>query len=95
MGREQYVLKLYVSGMTIRSLTAIENLKKICDEQLSGCYDLEVKDVSQEPDSVTSEDIIATPTLVKELPRPMRRIIGDLSDKERVLVALNLKSKRI
>ncbi len=95
MGREQYVLKLYVSGMTIRSLTAIENLKKICDEQLSGCYDLEVKDVSQEPDSVTSEDIIATPTLVKELPRPIRRIIGDLSDKERVLVALNLKSKRI
>ncbi len=80
--------------MTSRSLQAIENLKKICDSKLQGCYDLEVIDISQQPESVTKEDIIATPTLVKELPKPIRRIIGDLSDNERTLVALDLRSKK-
>ncbi len=90
---ERYVLKLYVSGMTTRSIQAIENLKKICDCHLSECYDLEVVDIGQQPDSVTREDIIATPTLIKELPKPIRRIIGDLSNNKQVLVALNLRAK--
>ncbi len=90
---ERYVLKLYVSGMTTRSLQAIKNLRKICDDHLTQCYDLEVIDIGQQPDSVTKDDIIATPTLIKELPKPIRRIIGDLSDNERVLVALNLRVK--
>jgi len=92
--KERYVLRLYVSGMTKRSLEAIENLKRICDEKLSGCYALEVIDIGQQPDSVTKEDIIATPTLIKELPKPIRRIIGDLSDRGRIIVALNLQSKK-
>jgi circadian clock protein KaiB len=92
---ERYVLKLYVSGMTTRSLQAIENLKKICDGHLPECYDLEVIDIGQQPDSVTREDIVATPTLIKELPKPIRRIIGDLGDNERVLVALNLVQSKI
>jgi len=91
--KEKYILKLYVSGMTSRSLQAIENLKKICEDQLSGCYDLQVIDIGQQPELLTSEDIIATPTLVKELPKPIRKIIGDLSDRERILVALNLQPK--
>ncbi len=90
----RYVLKLYVSGMTKRSLEAIENLKRICDEQLSGCYDFEVIDIGQQPESVAKEDIIATPTLIKELPKPIRRIIGDLSDKDRILIALNLQPRK-
>ncbi len=89
-GKERYVLRLYVSGMTARSLRAIDNLKKICDESLHGCYDLEVIDISQNPDAVSKTDLIATPTLIKELPKPIRRIIGDLSDTEKILVALNL-----
>ncbi len=91
---EKYVLRLYISGMTSRSLEAIENLRKICDEQLSGCYDLQVVDISQQPESVTRADIIATPTLIKELPKPIRRIIGDLSDKDRIIIALNLQPKK-
>lgn len=90
---EKYVLKLFISGMTQRSLEAIDNLKMICDEQLSGCYTLEIVDISQQPEVLRKEDIVATPTLIKELPKPIRRIIGDLSNKERVLIALNLKSK--
>lgn len=90
---EKYVLKLFISGMTQRSLEAIDNLKMICDEQLAGCYKLEIVDISQQPEAVRKEDIVATPTLIKELPKPIRRIIGDLSNRERVLIALNLKSK--
>ena len=91
--REKYVLRLYVSGMTSRSLQAVKNLEKICEDQLSGCYDLEVIDIGQQPELITREDIIATPTLVKELPKPLRKIIGDLSNRERILVALNLQPK--
>lgn len=78
--------------MTPRSVQAIENLKSICEEQLKDCYNLEIIDISQQPELVRKEDIIATPTLIKELPKPIRRIIGDLSNKDRILVALN-KSK--
>ncbi len=88
--KERYLLRLYVSGMTSRSLRAIDNLKKICEDSVQGCYDLEVIDISQHPEAVTKKDVIATPTLVKELPKPIRRIIGDLSDTEKILVALNL-----
>ncbi len=92
--KEQYVLRLYISGMTSRSLRAIENLKKICDRSLQGCYNLEVIDISQHPDAVSKEDVIATPTLIKELPKPIRRIIGDLTDTEKILVALNLSQTK-
>jgi circadian clock protein KaiB len=92
-GSEKYVLRLFISGMTPRSLQAIDNLKNICDQKLKGCYSLEIIDISQQPESVKKEDIIATPTLIKELPRPIRRIIGDLSSTERILVALNISPK--
>jgi circadian clock protein KaiB len=80
--------------MTPRSLQAIENLKSICDRQLKGCYNLEIIDISQQPETVRKEDIIATPTLIKELPKPIRRIIGDLSNTERILVALNITENK-
>lgn len=89
--KEQYVLRLFISGMTTRSVQAIDNLKKICEEGLRGCYSLEIIDISQQPKAVRDEDIVATPTLIKELPKPIRKIIGDLSNRERILVALNLK----
>jgi circadian clock protein KaiB len=85
-----YKLRLFVTGSTVRSTRAIENLRRICNENLSGDYDLEVIDVYADPDATREYQIIATPTLVKVLPEPMRRIIGDLSDNERVLAGLNL-----
>jgi circadian clock protein KaiB len=93
-GKEQYVLRLFISGMTTRSINAIESLKKICEEQLKDCYSLEIIDVSQQPNAVRKEDVVATPTLIKELPKPIRRIIGDLSNRDRILVALNLKENK-
>ena len=92
--KEKYILRLYVSGMTQKSLKAIDQLKKICEDKLQGCYDLQIIDISQEPETVRKEDIVATPTLIKELPKPIRRIIGDLSETERILVALNLSPKK-
>ena len=86
-----YVLKLYVTGMTPRSTKAIERLKVICDEYLAGRYELEVIDIYQQPKLAQGEQIIAAPTLVKSLPLPLRRLVGDLSDKERVLVGLDLR----
>ncbi len=88
--KEKYVLRLYVAGMTRRSMQAIESIKKICEDQLKGCYELEVIDVKQQPSRLKEEDIIATPTLVKKLPLPIRKLIGDLSSDERVVVGLNL-----
>ncbi|MHC5538441.1 circadian clock protein KaiB [Singulisphaera rosea] len=87
----KYLIKLYVTGQTTRSLRAIANLKKICDEELSGLYDLDVIDVLERPQLAEDEKILATPTVVKELPQPIRRIIGDLSDSERVLLGLDLR----
>lgn len=86
----RYKLRLFVTGSTPRSTRAIENMQKICDENLEGQYDLEIIDVYQNPEATRDLQIIATPTLVKILPQPLRRIIGDLSDKERVLAGLNL-----
>jgi circadian clock protein KaiB len=87
---ERYILRLYVTGMTSRSSRAVDNLKAICDEYLEGRYDLEVIDIYQQPVLTKGEQIIAAPTLIKKLPLPMRRIIGDMSDRERVLVGLDL-----
>lgn len=88
-----YVLRLYVTGMTPRSSRAIATIKSICEEHLEGRYDLEVIDIYQHPTLARDEQIIATPTLVKKLPAPLRRFIGDLSDEERVLLGLDLRQK--
>jgi circadian clock protein KaiB len=87
---ERYVLRLYVTGMTPRSARAVRNLRAICDEYLAGRYDLEVVDIYQQPLLAKGEQIIAAPTLIKKLPLPVRRIIGDMSNRERVLVGLHL-----
>ena len=90
----RYLLKLYVSGTTPRSSTAIANIKKICEDELQGRYDLEIIDVYQQPQLAGDEQIIAAPTLIKKLPLPLRRVIGDLSDKERVVFGLDLRPKK-
>jgi circadian clock protein KaiB len=87
---ERYILRLYVTGLTPRSARAVKNLQAICDEYLAGRYDLEVIDIYQQPVLTRGEQIIAAPTLIKKLPLPMRRIIGDMSNRERVLQGLDL-----
>lgn len=87
-----YRLKLFVAGDTLRARSAIANLKHICDEAFPGSYELAIFDVLRQPDVAEQEKILATPTLVKEFPLPLRRIIGDLSDKEKVLAALSLET---
>jgi circadian clock protein KaiB len=89
-GAEHYKLQLFITGSTPRSTRAIENMRRICDQNLRGRYDLEVIDVYQNPEATRDLQIVATPTLVKILPEPLRRIIGDLSDNDRVLAGLNL-----
>jgi circadian clock protein KaiB len=89
-GEERYVLRLYVTGQTPRSLRAIENIKQLCEKHLAGRYDLEVIDIYQRPSLAAGERIIAAPTLVKSLPAPIRRFVGDLSDTEKVLFGLDL-----
>lgn len=91
MDTERYVLRLYVAGQTPKSLLAIKNLTQICEELLSDRYQLEVIDLYQQPQLAEGDQIIAVPTLIKNLPEPMRRIIGDLSNKEKVIVGLDLK----
>ncbi|MCL4195313.1 MAG: circadian clock KaiB family protein [Thermoguttaceae bacterium] len=88
---DRYRLRLYVTGMTARSIRAIANLKAICEEWLPGRYDLEVLDIHQHPEMAREQDVIAAPTLVKELPPPLRRLIGDLSNSQRVLAGLGLE----
>lgn len=90
----RYVLRLYVTGATTRSRRAIVNLDGICREYLKGRYDLEVIDVYQKPTLAKDEQIIAAPTLIRKLPLPIRRIIGDLSDRDAVLLGLDLKRKQ-
>lgn len=90
---EKYLLRLFVTGPTARSQRAIANLKRICDEQLAGKYDLEVIDILANPNRAEESHILATPTVIKELPPPVRRIIGDLSDTEKVLVGLDLQPR--
>jgi len=90
-GSEKYSLRLYISGTTSRSVLALTNLKKICEEYLEGRYELEVIDLYQMPRLAKDEQIIAAPTLIKKLPLPFRRIIGDMSNREKVLMGLDLK----
>ncbi len=92
--KQTYVLRLYVTGMTPRSIKAIENIKGIVEEKLQGYYELEIIDIYQHPELARNEQIIATPTLVKKLPLPIRKIIGDMSDKERVIIGLDLFPKQ-
>ena len=91
--RAKYVLRLYVTGMTPKSTQAIANVQKLCETYLEGRYELNVIDIYQQPKLAKGEQIIATPTLIKKLPKPLRKIIGDMSDTERFLVSINLKSK--
>jgi circadian clock protein KaiB len=88
--KDKWVLRLYVAGKTPKALTAFTNLKKICEEQLKGKYSIEVIDLLINPQLSAEYQIIALPTLVRKLPVPVRKIIGDLSDTERVLVGLDL-----
>jgi len=87
---EKWTLRLYIAGQTPRAVTALINLKKICKEQLMGKYDIEVIDLLKKPQLAHDNQILAVPTLVRKLPLPVRNIIGDLSNTERVLVGLDL-----
>jgi len=89
-----YLLRLYVSGMTPKSLRAIENLRRICAEHLEGHYTLEIIDIYQQPIFAKEGQIVAAPTLVKALPPPLRKFIGDLSQTERVLLGLDIRTER-
>jgi circadian clock protein KaiB len=89
----KYVLRLYVTGMTPKSTQAIANVQELCSKHLAGRYELEVIDIYQQPELAKGEQIIAAPTLIKKLPLPLRRFIGDMSDTERLLVGIDLKPK--
>jgi circadian clock protein KaiB len=86
-----WVLRLYVAGQTPRSIAALNNLKNICENHLDGRYSIEVIDLAQNPSLARTDQIVAVPTLVRKLPEPMRKIIGDLSNQERVIVGLRLQ----
>jgi circadian clock protein KaiB len=88
---ERYVLRLYITGHTPLSTKAIVRIRKICEEHLKGRYDLEVVDISQNPALAAGEQIIAAPTLIKKLPLPLRRFIGDMSQTERILLGLDVR----
>jgi circadian clock protein KaiB len=90
-GDKHYVLRLYVAGLTPRSTRAIANIKKICEDLLAGRYSLEVIDLYKHPSLADGEQIIAAPTLLKKLPLPLRRFIGDMSDMEKIIVGLDLR----
>jgi circadian clock protein KaiB len=95
-GRDKtYLLRLYITGSTPRSSRSIFNLRKLCEERLLGRYKLEVIDIYQQPELARREQIIAAPTLIKTLPLPIRKLVGDLSDQERVLAGLDLKPQQI
>ena len=88
---QSYVLRLYITGATPRSTRAIQNIRRICEQHLPGRHDLEVIDVYQQPTLAQGEQIIAAPTLIKKLPLPLRKIIGDMSNEGRVLLGLDLR----
>ncbi len=92
-GKQKYVLWLYVAGTTPRSIAALENLKRICEVHLAGKYTIEVVDLLKNPQLARGDQILALPTLVRKLPEPVRKIIGDLSNEERVLVGLDLRPR--
>lgn len=86
-----YSLRLYISGSTPRSTRAVANVRNLCEEHLRGRYDLEVIDIYQQPEHAVFAQIIAAPTLIKQLPLPLRRFIGNLADRKKMLVALNIQ----
>ena len=88
-----YHLRLYVAGQTAKSLAAVANLKRVCEEHLAGRYDIEVIDLLLNPKLAAGDQILAIPTLVRRLPSPLKRIIGDLSNTEKVLVGLDIRPK--
>jgi circadian clock protein KaiB len=88
---ESWNLRLYVAGQTPKSLTAFSNLKRLCEEHLAGRYQIDVIDLMKEPQRAQGDQILAIPTLVRKLPAPMRRVIGDLSNLDRVMVGIDLK----
>lgn len=90
----EYLLKLYVTGKTARSEAAIANLRKICEELLDGLYEIEVIDVLEHPELAEEEKILATPTVVRKLPEPVRRLIGDLSNADKVMLGLDLRRRQ-
>jgi circadian clock protein KaiB len=89
----RYILRLYVAGLMPKSTLAIANIKKFCEENLQGQYELEVIDLYQQPQLAQRDQIVAVPTLIKKLPQPLRRLIGDMSDTGRVLAGLDLRRK--
>ncbi len=90
---KEWEMRLYVAGQTPKSMAALENLKKLCEEHLAGKYSIEVIDLLEHPQLAKGDQIIALPTLVRKLPLPVRKIIGDLSNTERVLVGLDLRPR--
>jgi len=93
-GQRYYVLRLCVTGITPRSVMAIENIRKLCEDHLKGYYELEVVDLYQKPDVAAEEEIIAAPTLIKKSPSPQRKLVGDLSETERVLIGLGIHHRK-
>jgi len=92
--RAKYILRLYVTGSSGRSLKAVHNLRKICEEHLSDDYDLEVIDIYKDPEAAREAQIIAAPTLVKKLPQPIRKFVGDLSDTQKILIGLDVYKRQ-
>jgi circadian clock protein KaiB len=92
--QKSYELRLYVAGQTPKSLAAFANLKKICEEHLAGQYHIEVIDLLKQPQLASGDQILAIPTLVRKLPAPLKKIIGDLSNTERVLVGLDVREEK-
>src|SRR6476619_945679 len=92
--KAKYLLRLYVTGTTGQSVRAIQNVRRICEEHLQGLYDLEVVDIYKNLPLARGDQIIAAPTLIKRLPEPLRRLIGDMSDEQRVLIGLDLRPRR-
>jgi len=92
--KAKYLLRLYVTGTTGKSIRAIQNVRRICEEHLRGLYDLEVVDIYKNLPLARGDQIIAAPTLIKRLPSPLRRLIGDMSDGQRVLVGLDIRPRR-
>ncbi len=90
---KEWELRLYIAGKTPRAVTAFENLQRICEEHLAGHYHIEIIDLLETPTLAKGDQIVAVPTLVRKLPEPVRKIIGDLSNTERVLVGLNLRRR--
>ncbi|WP_264048405.1 circadian clock KaiB family protein [Methylobacterium flocculans] len=88
-----YRLRLYVAGQTVRSMAALANLKRVCEEHLAGRYDIEVIDLVKNPQLAAGDQILAIPTLVRRLPEPLKRMVGDLSNTEKVLVGLDIRPK--